>query len=104
MVTGYKLFRRRCNGTLGPLFINRRQTVPIGEWLPAESHPTRGYAYRPGWHACLKPVAPHLRQGGDRTWCKVELLGVREYSRPESQGGTWILAQWLKVVEVFNDR
>lgn len=63
---GYKLFRRRRNGTLGPLFINRRQVIPVGEWLDAEAHATRGYAYRPGWHATLRPAAPHLRQGGDR--------------------------------------
>lgn len=72
---GYKLFRQRRDGTLGPLFINRSQVVPVGEWLCAEAHPTKGFAFRPGWHATLVPVAPHLRQGGDRVWAKVELDG-----------------------------
>lgn len=99
---GYKLFRRRKDGTLGPLFINRKLRVPVGVWLKAESHPTPGYALRPGWHATLHPIAPHLRQGGDRVWCKVQLDGFRTYARPESQGGTWVLADYLRVIEVIS--
>lgn len=98
---GYKLFRQRRDGTLGPLFINKRQVVPVGEWLDAEAHPTKGFAVRPGWHACLQPVAPHLREGGDRVWAKVELSDFRLYDRPESQGGTWVLANRLRVLEVL---
>lgn len=101
MIRGFKLFRRRRDGSLGPLFINRRLRVPLGHWLQAEDHPTRGYAHRPGWHATLRPEAPHLRQGGDRVWCRVSLEGVRRYERPESQGGTWILAKRLRVDEVL---
>ena len=97
----WKLFRRRKDGSLGPLFINRRQRVPVGEWIEAEDHRTKRYSHRPGWHAMMKPVAPHLRQGGDRVWCKVEVMGVKYYDRPENQGGKWVLAQWLKVVEVI---
>lgn len=100
-MTGYKLFRRRKNGTLGPLFINCRQRIPMNTWMPAEDHKTKGYTHRPGWHACLEPVAPHLRQGGDRVWCKVELEGTRMYNRPESQGGKWVLARNLKVLKVI---
>ena len=97
-MTGYKLFRRYRDGSLGPLFINRRLRVPIGVWLKAEAHRTPGYAFRPGWHAALRPYAPHLRTTGpDRVWCLVALRGTKRYERPESQGGTWILAQYLKV-------
>lgn len=49
---GYKLFRQRKDGTLGPLFINRRQRLTIGETYIAEEHPTKGFAFRPGWHIC----------------------------------------------------
>lgn len=94
---GFKLLRRRKDGTLGPLFINASQRIPIGKWLRAESHPTKGYAYRPGWHGTLEPKAPHLRCGGDRVWCEVEFKGVKLYLRPESQGGTWILAKEMRV-------
>ena len=94
----YKLFRKRKNGTLGPLFINKRQVIKIGEWLSAEDHKTKGYAHRPGWHCCKKPEAPHLSEK-DRVWCKVEVDRFKYFERPESQGGVWILAQELKVLE-----
>lgn len=98
-ISGYKLFRQRKDGTLGPLFINARLRIPLGEWMPAESHPTPGYAYRPGWHATTKPIAPHLSTKG-RVWCRVEMRGVTTYARPESQGGSWLLAQHLKVLSI----
>lgn len=47
-IKGYKLLRLRKDGTLGPLFINARMRIPVGKWLKAESHPTKGYALRPG--------------------------------------------------------
>jgi hypothetical protein len=101
-VLGYKLLRRRKDGTLGPLFINARQRIPLGKWLTAENHPTKGYALRPGWHCTLAPAAPHLRTtGGDRVWARVELRGTQLYSRPESQGGTWVLAKHMKVLDIL---
>ena len=100
MTPGWKLFRRRKDGTLGPLFINRKLRVPVGEWLNAEAHRTPGYAFRPGWHATLRPIAPHLRTTGDRVWCRVSLRDTEFYDRPESQGGTWVLAQRLRVDQV----
>ena len=99
---GYKLFRIRKDGTLGPLFINARLRVPVGEWLQAETHPTKGFKVRHGWHATLAPHAPHLSEKG-RVWCKVDLRDHRLYNRPESQGGTWVLAEQLKVLEVYHD-
>lgn len=101
----YKLFRQRRDGTLGPLFINARLRVPVGVWLDAEDHPTKGFAHRPGWHCTLKPEAPHLSEqpkgGAARVWARVEVEGVSLYERPESQGGTWCLAERLRVVEVM---
>lgn len=96
----YKLFKQRKNGTIGPLFINRRLVVPVGEWLDAEEHPTKGYAFRPGWHAAEKPVAPHLSSKG-RVWAKVELSGATQLRRPASQGTTWWIAQRMRVLEVM---
>ena len=96
----YKLLRQRKDGTLGPLFINRRQRIPIGEWLHAEDHPTKGYAHRPGWHCTLKPYAPHLNESG-RVWCLVQVDGIQFHERPASQGGMWVLAQRLKVLEIM---
>ena len=100
VVEGYKLFRLRKDGSLGPLFINRRRRVEKGVWLDAEDHPTKGYAHRPGWHATLEKSAPHLSEK-DRVWCKVLLRNPKTFNRPQSQGGTWILADGLKVVEIL---
>ena len=103
--TVYKLFKLRANGTLGPLFINARQVVPVGEWLEAEDHPTKGFAHRPGWHACYRPEAPHLKEnpknGPRRVWARCEAEECQRYERPESQGGAWVLARRIRVLEVL---
>ena len=104
IVIGYKLFHQRSDGTLGPLFINRRQVIGMNEFLPAEDHPTKGYAHRPGWHATLEPVAPHLKvnaKSGKRVWARVAMRGITKFNRPQSQGGTWVLAKELMVLEVI---
>jgi hypothetical protein len=98
----YKLLKVRKDGSIGPLFINRRQRIPIGEWLQAEAHRTKGYAYRPGWHVTAKPVAPHLSEKG-RRWYEVEIEDYEEIKRPESQGGLWMLAKKMKVICPLTD-
>ena len=96
----YKLFKVRANGTIGPLFINARQVVPVGVWLDAEAHETKGFAYRPGWHCTFTPEAPHLKTDTPkRAWFKVEIEDFTTYARPESQGGSWVLANRLRVLE-----
>lgn len=98
---GYKLFRLRQDGTLGPLFINCRQRIHVGDWLKAEEHRTKGFAFRPGWHVCSKKSAPHLSKRG-RVWCRVDMMGeVIAHKRPRSQGGLWYTAQWMRVLEVL---
>ena len=94
----YKLVRKLKDGTIAPLFINRKLRFPFGEWLDAESHPTKGFKYRKGWHCCLSPEAPHLSEK-DRVWVRVEVDDFEYFKRPESQGGTWILAQKMKVLK-----
>jgi hypothetical protein len=42
--------------------------------------------------------APALRGPGVRCWVEVELQDYEHYDRPESQGGTWVLAQKMKVI------
>ena len=94
----YKLFRKRKDGTYGPLFINRKQKLLTDVWYFAEDHKTKGYAHRPGWHACAEPLAPHLSKK-DRVWCKVIINDLVRHQRPESQGGLWFTANVLKIVE-----
>lgn len=96
----FKLLRLRADGTLGPLFINRPQVIPLDEWLAAEEHRTKGFAFRPGWHACPEPHAPHLSMKG-RVWCRVELDQVDDLPRPVAQGGVWHLARRMKVIEML---
>lgn len=43
----YKLVRKLKDGSLAPLFINKKQRIPIGEWMQAEDHPTEGYTLTP---------------------------------------------------------
>lgn len=103
MIIAYKLMRRRKDGTLGPLFINRVQRVPMNKWLAAEDHKTKGYKHRPGWHCTLIPVAPHLKLMEDRVWCEVHVRGVTRLTRPTSQGGEWLLAGGMKVVHIMSE-
>ena len=98
----FKLFRQRAGGSLGPLFINARLRVPLGVWLPAEDHPTKGFARRPAWHSGLLPSAPHLSERG-RVWaeCEVPDDDWQIFKRPSNQGGAWILSQAIKVNRVL---
>ena len=99
--TGWKLMNVRKDGSLGSLFINRKARVPKGEWVKAESHPTKGFKYRPYYHVMKEPKAPHLSTTGryaNRRWVKVDMKGVKEMERPASQGGSWFLADSIRVV------
>jgi len=95
---GYKLFRERKDGTLGPLFINRTQKLSLGVWYRAEEHRTKGFAFRPGWHICGSPRAPHLTMRENRAWYEVEFCKIDEVERPLSQGGVWYLGSSMKVL------
>lgn len=97
MKTGYKLFRETRSG-LRFLFIDRTRQLPLGEWLSYREVPTKGYAFRPGWHVLLKPEAPHLSKRG-RVWKRVEVRGILAvHERPACQGGTWLTAQEIRIL------
>ncbi len=103
MTTGYKLFRMRRDGTLGPLFIDKGLVVPLNRWLTAKCHPTPGYAVRPGWHVAQSPSAPHLKMDG-RLWFKVEVRDYYEFKRPAHQGGVWLIAKKMRVLHLVNEK
>lgn len=96
---GYKLFTLRKDGSIGPLFINRRLRLELGKIYQAESHPTKGFALRPGWHICATKNAPHLSKKG-RVWCKVWFENFKVIERPKNQGGKWYLAKEMVVLEI----
>jgi hypothetical protein len=91
----YKLFRKRKDGSLGPLFIAMGMRVPIGVAMQAEFHPTKGFAERKGWHCMPQPKASHLVERPDRVWCEVEIEGVEHLTWREQ---TWLIADQLTVI------
>lgn len=93
----YKLFRKKKNGDITSLFINKSVSLPINEWMTAKRIPTKGFAIRPGWHTMEKMKAPHLSKK-NRVWYKVEIENFDEIIRPESQGGKWFLAKNMRIV------
>ena len=94
----YKLFKVRKDGSIGSLFINQKDRLQINTWLEAKPHRTKGFAFRPGWHALFSPSAPHLSKKG-RRWHRVYVEDCVEFERPASQGGKWVLAQRMKILE-----
>lgn len=103
----YKLMRQLKDGSVHPLFINKREETKFGEILPAECYPTKGFAVRKGWHCCFIPYAPHLKtklsNGEQRVWVEVLVRNYETYDRPESQGGTWILAGEMIAERILTD-
>ena len=101
----YKLMKLRKDGTLGSLFINAKEKYPTNTWMEARHIPTKGFAERTGWHCTLQPHAPHLKtdlaNGEKRVWVEVEIEDVEYYDRPESQGGTWVLARHMRINKVL---
>lgn len=106
ILRAYKLVRQKRDGSLGSLFIGRKNDLIIGEWLKAEQIPTKGFAFRPGWHCTLQKNAPHLKMKPkndvQRVWIEVEVRDYEYYDRPESQGGVWVLAQEMRVLRISN--
>jgi len=100
MIIAYKLFRLRKDGTLGPLFINRKQRLQLYQTYEAEEHRTKGFAFRPGWHCCAEPLAPHLSKKG-RVWVKIRAVDYTVHQRPASQGGLWFTAKFINLLEIL---
>ena len=102
VMRAYKLVRKKKDGRLYPLFINKDRPYIQGERRTAEFIPTKGFAHRKGFHCCFRPYAPHLKtelkSGEKRVWIECEVEDFTTYDRPESQGGEWILANALTVL------
>jgi len=99
----YKLFRKTRDNRITSLFINKTRNLPIGIWMEAHNHPTKGFAERPGWHCTAEPRAPHLKMklksGEVRVWKKVMIEDYTEFRRPDNQGGLWYLAKRMMILE-----
>lgn len=88
---GFKLFEMDTDNNLYPLFIDKKTTYPIGEWIQAENHPTKGFATRPGLHVGQICSAPWLMSADGtyksqrskkwkRVWCEVEYNATIDYT------------------------
>ena len=94
---GYKLFESKDGITLQPLFIDKKEIFPIGEWIEAmniEYHPN--FSHRPGIHVgCNLPSAVWLMDAngkyksrfkhGQRVWCIVEYDATIDYNEEVSK-------------------
>lgn len=122
----YKLLRQYADGSLGSLFIARKERFPLNTKLHATSHPTKGYALRPGFHCVTTPSAPHLSTD-KRVWAKCQIDGPSvtpimlnyfvtrqqndpsqphfdcwyHFKRPAHQSGFWIIASNLTILELL---
>lgn len=134
-ITAYKLFKTLKNfpGKLFPLFIGTKKDTPQNEWIAGEFIPTKGFANRPGWHAGILPVAPHLRQrktgriNPQRVWAEVEMPddvnwqstadlskkgdirdrvpegGHYKFKTSKMQGSSWIIGGAIKINKILSD-
>lgn len=93
----YKLFRVLKDGSVTSLYINKSRRLPLNKWLKAEEIPTKGYAVRKGWHCVVMPDAPHLSMKS-RIWMRVEIEDFYQFNRPKSQGGQWLIANSMKIL------
>jgi len=104
----YKLFRKTKDNRITSLFINKTKNLPIGIWMEAENHPTKGFAEREGWHCTAIPDAPHLKMklknGEVRVWRRVVIEDYTCEKRPISQGGMWYLAKRMKIIPNYELR
>jgi hypothetical protein len=100
----YKLVRRMADGKLSSLFVNKTARLPLNTWMRAENHAqsasNAGLANRPGWHCTSEPKADHLTMKG-RVWVKVEIAEIQAFPRPEYQGGTWLIAEYMRILEIL---
>lgn len=88
----------RKDGSIGSLFINRRERLKMNVWMKSGTYPKKGFKVRSGWHSTEKPIAPHLSLRG-RSWFKVKIENYTTILRPASQGNKWFLSKKIKILK-----
>lgn len=96
-MVAYKLFKKRKNGSYGSIFIDKKKELKLDEWYDAELHETKGFLPRLGYHCLPTANVPHLSTKG-RVWLKVEIKDYEILNRPASQGGKWLIAKKIKLL------
>jgi hypothetical protein len=93
---GYKLFEQDPMGNLYPLFIGKKEVMPIEEWINAKMLPTKGFSVRPGLHLGEICSAPWLMSADGtyksqrskywkRVWVLCEYIAENDYSEEVKQ-------------------
>ncbi len=93
----YKLMRKMKDG-YAPLFCGKKTRYITGVPYQAELNETKGFKVRKGFHCTSLPYAPHLTER-DRVWVKMKVDDLTYYNRPKAQGGVWVLAQNVTILE-----
>lgn len=90
----YKMFDLHKDGTLGPLYVNRADRMPLNEWLEAKMGPAADETHvksklgnlsskHPGFHCTTVPFSDWIgkKQDGqlvrrvNNVWCECEIKG-----------------------------
>jgi hypothetical protein len=96
ILRGYKLFEQDPMGNLYPLFIGKKESMPMGEWIKAKILPTKGFSVRPGLHIGQICSAPWLMSADGtyksqrskywkRVWVEVEYIADYDYTEEVEQ-------------------
>ena len=114
MATAFKLFRKKKDGNLYPLYVEANTQMPIGVWIDAVEGERRAdgkvkangcggsLAYRPGLHLGKIPKADWigkkqkdgtLAQRKDCVWCEVEYSTEINYQQEARENG-WKKGRW----------
>lgn len=114
MTTAFKLFRKKKDGNLYPLYVEANTQMPIGVWIDAVEGERRAdgkvkasgcggsLAYRPGLHLGKIPKADWigkkqkdgtLAQRKDCVWCEVEYSTEINYQQEARENG-WRKGRW----------
>lgn len=94
----FKLMRVTRDGDYKSLFIKKTKTYSPGPlWYEAKRYPTKGFAVRTGFHCLAEPHAPHLSKKR-RVWVTIQIRDYQVIQRPSSQGGTWYIAKYMRIL------
>lgn len=99
----YKIFKKdQKTGLFKPAQVPMRslsvEGYETGVWYEAEDAQPKELKNRVGFHCARKPSVPHIKIiPGKVVWVEVEIDDYELINRPESQGGIWYLARFLKI-------
>ena len=95
----YKIFKVRKDGSLGSLYCDTKAKYYLDKWYRSSPYYHPKLKFRPGFHATLKPYAPHIKIKKNRAWYKIDVEDYTFFDRPACQGGKWLVCKKMKILE-----